>query len=370
MNILIIEDEQLHATRMLEVFEAFEPNDNKVTVSGNLKHAINVLTKLWPDLVILDALFPPDESQHWQPPFSAGKFLDCMKEICEGKGLECPNVILVSGQDEPAKNFDVIEKWLKEGRINDVLPKNIANVGWTFFQAVLAHKAKELLRLRRTHYIVNDVENVLNELRGHGIITRDKKMIDIWEKTVVRSAESEKGVVILGETGTGKGQVAKAIHKRSLRSSKAYIAVSCGAFTKDLIESELFGHEKGAFANAYMRHKGVFERADGGTLFLDEVGELPLAAQVKLLRALREGEIQRVGGEQTIKVNVRVITATHRNLEEMVQVGEFRQDLYQRINVIPIRLPPLRERINDIQVLTRHFLDEFNRTKPKDRARP
>lgn len=168
-------------------------------------------------------------------------------------------------------------------------------------------------------------------------------------------AKSDVPVLILGETGTGKEVVSRAIHTRSKRGGGPFIRVNCGAIPAELIDSQLFGHEKGSFTGASDQHQGWFERADGGTLFLDEIGELPLAAQVRLLRVLQDHQVERVGGKQPIHVNVRIIAATHRDLAAMVKQRSFREDLWYRINVFPILLPRLRERIEDIPFLVRHF---------------
>jgi two-component system nitrogen regulation response regulator NtrX len=170
-----------------------------------------------------------------------------------------------------------------------------------------------------------------------------------------RVAASETRVCILGETGTGKELVARAIHEKSPRHENAFITLNCAAVPAELIESELFGHEKGAFTGAAARHTGKFEQADGGTLFLDEIGDMPVAMQAKLLRVLEEGEVERVGGDKPIKVNVRVVVATHRNLEDLVKQNSFRRDLFHRIYVFPLLLPPLRERPEDFPALVEHF---------------
>jgi transcriptional regulator with GAF, ATPase, and Fis domain len=168
-------------------------------------------------------------------------------------------------------------------------------------------------------------------------------------------ARAETPVLILGETGTGKEVVARAIHQQSQRASGPFLRVNCGAIAPELIDSELFGHERGSFTGAVATRKGWFERADGGTLFLDEIGELSAAAQVRLLRILQDGSFQRVGGQQTLTVNVRVIAATNRDLHRMVSEGRFREDVWYRIAVFPIHLPALRERPEDIPTLARHF---------------
>ncbi len=187
------------------------------------------------------------------------------------------------------------------------------------------------------------------------IITRSPAM-----RPVLHAAEKAAGsaipVLIEGESGVGKELIARAIHGSSARSAKPFIAVNCGAMPENLVESILFGHEKGSFTGATEKHNGKFVEADGGTLFLDEVGELPMPAQVKLLRALQEGEVEPVGGRRSIKVDVRIVSATHRDLIADVKAGRFREDLFYRLHVFPILIPPLRQRLEDIPELTRHFL--------------
>jgi len=180
-------------------------------------------------------------------------------------------------------------------------------------------------------------------------------------KDIQRICASDATVLILGETGTGKELAAQAIHANSPRSSRPLIAINCAAFAEGLMESELFGHERGAFSGAFALKRGIFEQAQGGTLFLDEIGELPVALQAKLLRVLECHEIRRLGGEKAIPVNFRLVAATHRDLREAVKNGAFRGDLYFRLDVVSVRIPPLRERRQDILTLAEHFLDEFNR---------
>lgn len=193
--------------------------------------------------------------------------------------------------------------------------------------------------------------------RSEGI----KKVCSLIE----RVAESDSTILILGESGTGKELVARTIHYNSLRKSMSLIPINCGAIPENLLESELFGHEKGAFTGASSTRIGRFELADGGTIFLDEIGEMSPTLQVKLLRVLQQREFERVGGTKTIKVDVRIIAATNIDLEKAVQVGKFREDLYYRLNVIPIGIPPLRERTEDVPILIEHFLNHFNRSKNK-----
>jgi Nif-specific regulatory protein len=178
---------------------------------------------------------------------------------------------------------------------------------------------------------------------------------------VEQVAPTASTVLLRGETGTGKELVAHAIHINSPREEKPFVRVNCAALAPGILESELFGHEKGSFTGAINRRPGRFELADGGTLFLDEVGDLPMEVQIKLLRTLQEREFERVGGAETIKVDVRLVSATNRNLEKMIEEGEFREDLYYRLNVFPINLPPLRDRLDDLPVLTTHFVAKFAR---------
>ena len=175
-------------------------------------------------------------------------------------------------------------------------------------------------------------------------------------------AQTSSTVLLRGETGTGKEMVARAIHINSARESRPFVRVNCAALAPGVLESELFGHEKGAFTGAVARRLGRFELADGGTLFLDEVGDLPADVQVKLLRVLQEREFERVGGAETVKVDVRVVSATHRDLEQQIAAGEFREDLYYRLNVFPITLPPLRDRPGDIPMLCEHFIQKYAQT--------
>ncbi|MCF8719774.1 sigma-54 interaction domain-containing protein [Nitrospina gracilis] len=182
---------------------------------------------------------------------------------------------------------------------------------------------------------------------------------------IERAADSNSTVIITGESGTGKELIARALHHNSNRKSKPFVPVNCGAIPGELLETELFGHEKGAFTGAVNHRVGRMELAQDGTVFLDEIGDMPALLQVKLLRVLAESEIDRVGGSRPIKIDVRVIAATHRNLEDAIQQGKFREDLFYRLNVIPISLPPLRERKEDIPLLVNHYLKRFNEQKGK-----
>ena len=220
---------------------------------------------------------------------------------------------------------------------------------------------QELLELKEL--LVEDNRFLHSELRqiaGDEIIGADFGLRDVMEK-VRQVAPLPSPVLLLGETGTGKEVIAGTIHSLSARKDGPFITVNCGAIPENLVDSELFGHEKGAFTGALARKRGRFERADSGTIFLDEVGELRPDVQVRLLRVLQEKEIERVGGTEPIKVDIRVIAATHRNLEAMITGGKFRDDLYFRLNVFPIAIPPLRERRGDIPSLVHHFIQKKSR---------
>jgi DNA-binding NtrC family response regulator len=192
-----------------------------------------------------------------------------------------------------------------------------------------------------------------------GLVGKSPEMHHIFQ-IIETVANTPSTVLITGESGTGKELVAKALHESSSRRGKPFIKINCAAIPKDLMESEMFGYERGAFTGATSAKPGRFELADGGTLFLDEIGEIPVEMQVKLLRAVQESEFERVGGITTIKVDVRLITATNRDLEKEVELGNFREDLYYRLNVVPLRVPPLRERRSDIPLLVQHIIRKFN----------
>lgn len=220
-------------------------------------------------------------------------------------------------------------------------------------------KATERQRLQRSNL---ELRRQLNEKFGfEGVVGNSLSMNKVMSR-VRLAAPSPATVLILGENGTGKELVARAIHNNSPRKHKPFVALNCASLSEGILESELFGHERGAFTGADRVRKGRFEYANGGTLFLDEVGDLPMATQIKLLRVIESREIMRVGSNDPIEVNVRLISATNRDIEQLVRDGVFREDLYYRLKVVTIRLPPLRERKEDIALLTDHFLKEFAKT--------
>ena len=216
-------------------------------------------------------------------------------------------------------------------------------------------EAVELTRRAVKHHKEISIENKIEPIQETEIIGEAASMQEVF-RAIGRLSRSNITVLINGESGTGKELVAEALHRHSPRADNAFIALNMAAIQRDLLESELFGHEKGAFTGAQAMRKGRFEQADGGTLFLDEIGDMPAELQTRLLRVLADGEFYRVGGHSPVKVDVRIIAATHQNLEERVEKGDFREDLFHRLNVIRIHLPALRERSEDIGLLARHFL--------------
>jgi DNA-binding NtrC family response regulator len=225
-----------------------------------------------------------------------------------------------------------------------------------FDKADLLHRLARMVDKARMVRELRDLRERLRARQASGTILGDSKAMRALLDQVAVCAKTDYPVVIAGESGTGKELVAHAIHAASHRSAGPFVPVNCGAIPPTLLETELFGHVKGAFTGAVANVAGVFEQASGGTLFLDEVGELPVESQVKLLRVLQSAEVKRVGGTKTIPVDVRLVCATNRDLAQMVEEGSFRQDLFYRIHVIPLHLPPLRQRREDIPVLARHFL--------------
>ena len=268
------------------------------------------------------------------PGKSGIEFLEDLKKT----GITTP-IILISGQ----ANVEMAVRATKLGAL-DFLEKPLS----TDKLLVTVENAVRLTRLE------DENRELRSKLGKHELVGSGPAMTKLLAQ-IARVGASETRVCILGETGTGKELVARAIHEKSPRRENAFVTLNCAAVPAELIESELFGHEKGAFTGAAAKHLGKFEQAEGGTLFLDEIGDMPLAMQAKLLRVLEEGEVERVGGDKTIRVNVRVVVATHRNLEDLVKQNAFRRDLFHRIYVFPLLLPPLRERAADFPSLVAHF---------------
>jgi Nif-specific regulatory protein len=240
----------------------------------------------------------------------------------------------------------------------------LAIVGSMVAQAVRTHQslAEEIEMLRNENSRLH--HELKERLSPSNIIGNSEKLRSVFE-LIEHVAPTSASVLIRGESGVGKESIADAIHFYSDRRGKPFVKVNCAALPDSLIESELFGHEKGAFTGAIFTRKGRFEEAQGGTIFLDEIGDLPASTQIKLLRIIQQREFERVGSAKSIKVDVRIVCATNRNLEELIEKGDFREDLYYRINVFPIFIPALRERINDIPALTDHFIDRFNKNNHK-----
>ncbi|MCJ7785792.1 MAG: sigma-54 dependent transcriptional regulator, partial [Desulfobacterales bacterium] len=218
-------------------------------------------------------------------------------------------------------------------------------------------KAEEREQLRRENQLLR--QEVAREYSFENIVSKNEKMQKLFD-VIKKVSHYKSTVLITGESGTGKELVARALHYNSNRSKNPFIAVNCGAIPENLLESELFGHAKGAFTDAIRTKKGLFEEADAGTLFLDEIGELPGQLQVKLLRVLQDGEIRRVGETKPIQIDVRIVAATVKDLPKEVNEGRFREDLFYRLNVLPLHIPPLRERKEDIPLLIQHFIGKYN----------
>ena len=204
-----------------------------------------------------------------------------------------------------------------------------------------------------------------HRFRFNGLVGESSQMMQIYG-LMKKVADTDSTVLIQGETGTGKGLVARAIHRNSNRRQRPFVAINCGAIPENLLESELFGHARGAFTGATSAKPGKFELANGGTIFLDEIGDMSLKLQVKLLKVLEEGEFERVGGTRTLQVDVRIIAATHRDLEAEVEKGNFRRDLFYRLDVIPLNIPALRNRKTDLPILIKHFLNQINAAHRRD----
>src|SRR3989440_602637 len=298
---------------------------HEATVCDNAARALDLLRADSFDLILSDVVMPGK---------SGLELLEDLKKA----GVKTP-IVLISGQ----ANIEMAVKATRLGAL-DFLEKPLS----TDKLLVTVDNALRLARLEEEN------RELRQRLGKHELVGLGPAMKKLLEQ-IDRVAASETRVCILGETGTGKELVARALHEKSPRQGHPFITLNCAAVPTELIESELFGHEKGAFTGAATRHLGKFEQADGGTLFLDEIGDMPLTMQAKLLRVLEEGEVERVGGDKSIRVNVRVLVATHRNLEELVKQNAFRSDLFHRIYVFPLQLPPLRERLEDFLALVQHF---------------
>jgi two-component system nitrogen regulation response regulator NtrX len=334
-HILIIDDD---ANTLASLARAFRLAGHEATVCDNAGRALELAKANRFDLILSDVVMP-------------GRDGIALLEDLKNAGVSAPTV-MISGQA-------TIEMAVKATRLgaSDFLEKPIST-------EKLLLTVENALRLK---HLEQENRDLKRRLGRHHIVWASAAMREVMAQ-VEHVAASETRVCIRGETGTGKELIARTLHEKSPRRGGPFISLNCAAIPAELMESELFGHEKGSFTGAAARHIGKFEQAHGGTLFLDEIGDMPLTMQAKLLRVLEEGEIERVGGDKPFAVDVRVVVATHRNLEEQVLQGTFREDLYHRVFVFPIVLPPLRERHDDVQVLAEHFvrqLTDQNNWKPK-----
>ncbi len=334
-NILIIDDD---ANTLASLARAFRLAGHEATVCDNAARAVEIAKSERFDLILSDVVMP-------------GRDGISLLEDLKALGVPSP-VVMMSGQ----ATIEMAVKATRLGAI-DFLEKPIST-------EKLLLTVENALRLK---HLEDENKDLKRRLGRHHIVWASPAMREVMAQ-VEHVAASETRVCVRGETGTGKELIARTLHEKSPRRSGPFVSQNCAAVPAELMETELFGHEKGSFTGAASRHTGKFEQAHRGTLFLDEIGDMPLTMQAKLLRVLEEGEIERVGGEKPFSVDVRVVVATHRNLEEQVRQGTFREDLYHRVFVFPIVLPPLRERREDIRVLAEHFvrqLDERNSWKPK-----
>jgi two-component system nitrogen regulation response regulator NtrX len=321
-HLLIVDDE---ANTLASLARAFRLAGHEATVCDNAGKALELAKAQNFDVILSDVVMP-------------GKGGLALLEELKAQGVAAP-VVMMSGQGD-------IETAVRATRLGalDFLEKPIST-------EKLLLTVENALKLQR---LESENRQLKQRLGKHEIVWQGAAMQRVMAQ-VERVAASETRVCILGETGTGKELVARTIHERSARAAGAFVTLNCAAVPAELIESELFGHEKGSFTGAAVRHIGKFEQADHGTIFLDEIGDMPLAMQAKLLRVLEEGEVERIGGDKPVSVDVRVVVATHRDLEARVREEKFRQDLFHRIYVFPLVLPPLRERREDIPLLVEHF---------------
>jgi DNA-binding NtrC family response regulator len=334
-NLLIVDDDQ---NTLASLARAFRMAGHEATVCDNAARALELLQTRRFDMMMSDVVMP-------------GKDGLALLEEVRGLGISLP-VVMISGQ----ANIEMAVRATRLGAA-DFLEKPLST-------DKLLLTVDNTLKLKR---LEEENRDLRQRVGSHEIVYSGEAMHRVMAQ-VQRVAASEARICILGETGTGKELIARALHENSPRRGGPFVTLNCAAVPAELIESELFGHEKGSFTGAVSRHIGRFEQANHGTLFLDEVGDMPVLMQSKLLRVLEERQVERIGGDRSIAVDVRVVVATHRNLEDLVLKGAFRQDLYHRIFVFPLLLPPLRERTDDIAALVAHFAAQvaaINGWKPK-----
>ena len=334
-HLLIVDDD---ANTLASLARAFRLAGHQATVCDNAARALDLIRTERFDMLLSDVVMP-------------GKDGLSLLEDLKAQGVPLP-VVMISGQ----ANIEMAVRATRLGAV-DFLEKPLST-------EKLLLTIDNVLRMRR---LEDENRQLRQRVGNHEIVHSGEAMRRVMAQ-VDRVAPSETRVCILGETGTGKELIARALHDRSPRRDGPFVTLNCAAVPAELIESELFGHERGSFTGAVSRHLGKFEQAHRGTLFLDEIGDMPAVMQAKLLRVLEDRQVVRIGGDRSIAVDVRVLVATHRNLDEMVERGAFRQDLYHRIYVYPLSLPPLRERQDDIPALVDHFarqVSEINGWKPK-----
>ncbi len=333
-KLLIVEDDPGLQRQLRWSFEQFD-----LLFAGDREKALDIVKSETPPVVTLDLGLPPD-------PDGASEGLATLEAIL-ARAPET-KVIVVTGNED-----------------RDNAVKAVGIGAYDFYQKPIDDEVLALIINRAHHLHGLEVENRRlahggRDMPLRGIITACPAMMMVC-RTVEKVAPADVSVLLTGESGTGKEVLARALHELSGRRDEPFVAINCAAIPENLLESELFGHEKGAFTGAVKQTQGKIELADGGTLFLDEIGDLPLSLQVKLLRFLQERVIERIGGRKAIAVDVRVISATHQDLADMIGEGAFREDLFYRISELVIRIPPLRERANDPIVLARNFLNRLNK---------
>jgi two-component system response regulator PilR (NtrC family) len=329
---ILVADDEKSMREFLDIM--LKKEGYKVTLASNGEEVMKLIEKDIFDLALVDIRMPRQDG------------ISVLKKI---KSISPETVVIVMTAYASA---DTAIKAMKEGAYDYITkPFKIDEI------KLIIQNALEKKHLQKENLLLKQV--VRDRYHFENIIGQSSKMLELYD-LLEKVAPTKTNILITGESGTGKELVAKAIHYNSPRKDKPFVTLNCGAIPESLIESELFGHMRGAFTDAISTKKGLFEVADEGTIFLDEISELPLMMQVKLLRVLQDGEFKRVGGTEDIRVDVRIISATNKNLEEAVREKQFREDLFYRLNVIQIRIPSLRERKEDIPLLTSHFLKKYS----------
>ncbi|MDH4223432.1 MAG: PEP-CTERM-box response regulator transcription factor [candidate division Zixibacteria bacterium] len=333
-KILIVDDEEGIRTQLSWGLQ----NEYEILLASNAEEALVIAGKERPNLIILDIALSPYEHEK--------DGLDILEDLLQIDSLL--KVIMITGHGEKENALRAISSGATDFYTKPIDLDELKII------------IKRALLIQRLEMEKRELIERIEEKKFEEIIGQSPKIAEVF-KTIKKIATTDVTVLVTGESGTGKEMVAKAIHNQSLRKDKPFVTINCGAIPENLLESELFGHEKGAFTDAYAQKKGKFEYANGGTIFLDEIGELPLSLQVKLLRFLQDHQIERIGGKDLISLDLRIIAATNKPLEKELQIKKFREDLYYRLSVITIHLPPLRERNDDVIILANTFLNIFSR---------